>query len=344
MSLGNILVTGGAGYIGSHACKALARAGYTPVVIDNLVYGHPWAVQWGPLIVGDVGDESLVDRVVREHSIRAVIHFAAYAYVGESMTAPERYFANNVTKTLGLLEVLRRRGVGSFVFSSTCATYGVPTRLPIDESHPQSPVNPYGESKLFVEKALNWYGVAHGLRSAALRYFNAAGADPAGEIGEAHDPETHLLPLVIETALGRQEFVRVFGSDYDTVDGTAVRDYIHVTDLAEAHVRALSYLLAGGESVQLNLGTSSGHTVRQVIDAVSRHAGVPVPTRTEPRRDGDPPALVADASAARRVLDWVPRHSSLDEIVATAYAWHVARRELLIDSGPAMAAATVSAS
>jgi len=322
-----VLVTGGAGYIGSHTCKALAQAGFVPVTVDNLVYGHRSAVRWGPFIEGDLADRELLDQVIREHPIRAVIHFAAYAYVGESMYAPGRYFENNVGNTVNLLEAMRGRGVEPIVFSSTCATYGMPETLPIDESHPQRPVNPYGESKLFVERALHWYGVAHGVRSAALRYFNAAGADPEGEIGEDHDPETHLVPLVIETALGRREAIDIFGTDYATPDGTAIRDYIHVTDLAEAHVLALHHLLAGGVDLRLNLGTGRGHSVREIIDAVARYAGAPVPSRDCPRRPGDPAELVADATRAGQRLQWEPRWSSLERIVETAWRWHEKRAE-----------------
>jgi UDP-glucose-4-epimerase GalE len=321
-----VLVTGGAGYIGSHTCKALARAGFVPVTLDNLVYGHRWAVRWGPFVEGDLADQALLRRVITEHRIAAVIHFAAFAYVGESMTAPGKYFENNIANTLGLLETMRSLDVRTIVFSSTCATYGVPQHLPIDESHPQHPVNPYGESKLFVERALHWYGVAHGIRSAALRYFNAAGADPEAEVGEEHDPETHLIPLVIAAAMGQRPAVEIFGTDYATPDGTAVRDYIHVTDLAEAHVLALQKLLANGGDMRLNLGTGRGHSVHEVIEAVERQAGQPIPTRYGPRRPGDPPELVADPALARQVLDWRPRHSSLEDIVATAWAWHRKRR------------------
>jgi UDP-glucose-4-epimerase GalE len=320
----SVLVTGGAGYIGSHTCKALQRAGFTPVTFDNLVYGHREAVRWGPFIEGDLADRELLARVMREHAVTAVVHFAAYAYVGESMQFPEKYFSNNVVNTLNLLEAMRDCGVGNIVFSSTCATYGFPERIPIDEQHPQNPVNPYGESKLFVERALKWYGVAHGLKSVSLRYFNAAGADADAEIGEDHDPETHLIPLVIEAALEQRPHIEIFGSDYPTPDGTAIRDYIHVTDLGNAHVKALEYLLAGGDSVALNLGTGNGYSVREVITAVERVSGRPVPAKLSPRRAGDPAELVADAGKARQLLGWTPEHSSLDNIVSTAWSWHSA--------------------
>lgn len=319
-----VLVTGGAGYIGSHTCKALAAAGYLPVTIDNLVYGHEWAVRWGPFVRGDVGDTALLERVIRGHRVEAVVHFAAYAYVGESMAEPGKYFRNNVTHALALLETMQSLGVKNLVFSSTCATYGVPETIPIGEDHPQHPVNPYGESKLFVERAMHWYGLAHGLRSVALRYFNAAGADPDGEIGEEHDPETHLVPLAIAAALGKGPELRIFGTDYATPDGTAVRDYVHVADLASAHVKALDHLLRGGESLALNLGTGTGHSVREVIAAVERASGRRVPVVEAPRRLGDPPQLVAAPGRSMQVLGWQPEFSDIDTIVSTALRWHAA--------------------
>lgn len=324
MSTRSILVTGGAGYIGSHTCKALAAAGYTPVSFDNLVYGHPWAVRWGPLVEADLADRAAIERVLRAHSIEAVIHFAAYAYVGESMADPGKYFRNNITNTLNLLDAMHATGVSKIVFSSTCATYGIPQAVPIAEDHPQRPVNPYGESKLFIERALYWHGKAHDLRWMALRYFNAAGADVDNEIGEDHDPETHLIPLTIETALGRRDALQVMGTDYPTPDGTAIRDYIHVADLADAHVRALHYLQAGGESAALNLGTGKGHSVREVVAMVERITGRKVNALDAPRRAGDPPALVAAPGQAEKLLGWQPRHSDLETIVQTAYRWHSA--------------------
>lgn len=319
----SILVTGGAGYIGSHACKALAAQGFIPVTFDSLEHGHRSAVRWGPLVQGHLGDDAALCRTMRDHAVEAVIHFAAYAYVGESMQEPGRYFRNNVAGTLSLLEAMRSCDVEQIVFSSTCATYGLPSTVPIDESHAQQPVNPYGESKLFIERALHWYGAAHALRSVALRYFNAAGADADGEIGERHEPETHLIPSIIEAALGKRAAIDVFGTDYPTPDGTAIRDYIHVTDLADAHVRALRYLRGGGESACLNLGTGNGYSVREVIAAVSACAGRPIPIRECARRPGDPPVLVADSDLARRVLAWEPACSDLEEIVATAWRWHL---------------------
>ena len=318
----SVLVTGGAGYIGSHACKALAEAGYNPVTLDNLVHGHRWAVRWGPFVRGEVADEGLVRRVLREHRIEAVIHFAGFGYVGESMLAPGKYFQNNVSGSVALLNAMRAEDVNCVVFSSTCATYGIPQRVPIDEDHPQHPVNPYGESKLAVERMLDWYGAAHGLRHAALRYFNAAGADADGDTGEEHDPETHLIPLAIEAALGRRPPLQIFGADYPTPDGTAIRDYIHVTDLAVAHVEALRRLQAGAANLRLNLGTGRGHSVREVIAAIEDVGGRAVPVTEAPRRAGDPPALVAASGRAAASLGWAPRHSDLRNVVATAWHWH----------------------
>jgi len=318
----NVLVTGGAGYIGSHTCKSLSRASYLPVVLDNLVSGHRWAVKWGPFVEGNLADGDLLHQVMREHQIQAVVHFAAYAYVGESVQVPEKYFRNNVINTLNLLEAMRAADVRRIVFSSSCATYGLPEIVPIREDAPQRPVNPYGESKLFVERALHWLGNAYGLRWAALRYFNAAGSDPDAELGEDHDPETHLIPLAIQSALGRRPYVEVYGTDYDTPDGTAIRDYIHVTDLAEAHVLALSHLLDRDDSLAVNLGTGQGHSVREVIHVVESVSRRSVLLREGARRPGDPPTLVADASRARELLDWQPRHSSLMNIVGTAFDWH----------------------
>jgi UDP-arabinose 4-epimerase len=318
----SVLVPGGAGYIGSHTCKALAAAGYLPVTLDNLVYGHRDAVRWGPLVQADLADRAGIERVLRDHRISAVVHFAAYAYVGESMADPGRYFQNNVTCSLNLLDAMHATDVRRLVFSSTCATYGIPDAVPITEDTPQRPVNPYGESKLMVERAMHWHGVAHGLKSIALRYFNAAGADAAGELGERHDPETHLIPLAIDAALGLAPPLKVMGTDYDTPDGTAVRDYVHVTDLADAHVRALAHLERGGASAALNLGTGQGRSVRDVIAMVERITGLKVPRTDAPRRAGDPPVLVAAPGRARALLGWQPAWSDLETIVRTAAAWH----------------------
>lgn len=320
-----VLVAGGGGYIGSHTAKILRRLGFDPVVFDSFCTGHRCAVRWGPLVEGDLADVKLIRSAVKDYQIKAVIHFAASAYVDESMRNPRKYFRNNVANTLHLLDAAMDAGVNYFVFSSSCATYGLPERLPIPEDHRQHPVSPYGETKLCVERVLHWYGAAHGLNWTSLRYFNAAGADPDGESGENHDPETHLIPLAIFAAIGKTHPLDVLGVDYPTPDGTAVRDYVHVTDLAEAHGLALAYLLEGGKSRGLNLGTGSGHSVREVIAAVERVGGRRVPTRQAPRRPGDPPILVADATAAHRLLGWQPRFPDLDVIVETAWSWHTSR-------------------
>ncbi|HEY4393695.1 MAG TPA: UDP-glucose 4-epimerase GalE [Polyangia bacterium] len=319
---GSILIVGGAGYIGSQTAKLVAAAGHRPVVFDNLVYGHRWAVKWGPLVEADLADPAAIRRALEEHAVKAVIHFAAYAYVGESMTDPGKYFRNNVAGTINLLDAMVATGVRDVVFSSTCATYGEPEQVPINEDHPQRPVNPYGESKLMVERMLRWYGQGHGLRYAALRYFNAAGADPGGELGEEHAPETHLIPLAIAAAHGQGGPLSIFGTDYPTPDGTAVRDYIHVADLAEAHIRALAVLDNGAPELRLNLGTGRGSSVREVIRAVERASGRTVPVREVGRRAGDPPVLVADARRAGELLGWKPRYAALDEIVTHAVRWH----------------------
>ena len=316
----SVLIVGGAGYIGSQTAKVVAAAGLEPVVFDNLVYGHEWAVKWGPLVRGDLADRALLVDVMKRHRVDAVIHFAAYAYVGESVTNPRKYFGNNVTGSLNLLDAMLDAGVRDVVFSSTCATYGEPQRVPIAEDHPQNPVNPYGESKLAVEKMMHWYANAYDFRYAALRYFNAAGADPDGEVGEVHDPETHLIPLAIEAAVGAGE-LSIFGTDYPTPDGTAIRDYIHVADLADAHVRALAKLRGGTKALRLNLGTGQGHSVRAVVASVSKITGRPVRSREVGRRAGDPPALVADARQAGEVLGWKPRYPELDVIVEHAVRW-----------------------
>ncbi len=316
-----VLVTGGAGYIGSHACKTLARAGYRPVVFDDMSRGHRAAVRWGPLVEGELADRAKLIGALKAHHISAVVHFAAYAYVGESVTDPAIYYRNNVVGTLSLFEAMRETGVDRIVFSSTCATYGTPAGVPISETAPQLPVNPYGETKLAIERALRWYGQAYGLRWSSLRYFNAAGADPDGEIGERHDPETHLVPLVLQTALGERPQIDIYGTDYPTPDGTAIRDYIHVQDLAEAHLRALEYLAAGRQSVALNLGTGRGHSVREVIRAAEAVSGRQISCRETARRPGDPPALVADPSRAAELLGWRARLSDLETIIRTALVW-----------------------
>jgi UDP-arabinose 4-epimerase len=317
-----VLVTGGAGYVGSHACKALARAGFVPVTYDNLSNGHEWAVRYGPLERGDILDRQALDVAIARHAPVAVLHFAALAYVGVSVSDPATYYRNNVAGSLNLLEAMKDAGIGAIVFSSTCATYGVPPPAPISEGTPQHPINPYGATKLVVEWMLRDFAHAYGLRYAALRYFNASGADPDNEIGEAHFPETHLIPLALDAASGRGGELSVFGDDYDTPDGTCIRDYIHVSDLADAHVLALEALLAGMASNAFNLGNGNGFSVRDVLGAIRRATGLEVPHRIAPRRAGDPALLVADASRARDVLGWRPRHDDLDEIIRTAWAWH----------------------
>jgi UDP-glucose-4-epimerase GalE len=321
-----ILVTGGAGYVGSHACKALAAAGYTPVAYDNLGRGHRELVRWGPLEVGDLADRARLDEVFARHRPEAVMHFAAFAYVGESVQDPALYYRNNVGGTLELVEATRRAGIKALVFSSTCSTYGVPARMPIDEDTPQRPINPYGATKLAIERMLADYGAAYGLRSASLRYFNAAGCDPDGETGELHDPETHVIPRVLMAAAGEIEHVEVFGTDYPTPDGTCLRDYIHVADLARGHVQALDYLQRGGATTAVNLGTGRGFSVREVIAAAEQVTGRRIPVREAPRRPGDPPVLVADPARARALLGFAPRYTELAPMVATAWRWHTRQR------------------
>ena len=313
-----VLVTGGAGSIGSHACKALAQAGFLPVAYDDLRAGHREAVRWGPFIEADLADRSRLEESLRRHEIQAVMHFAASASVPDSLIRPELYFQNNVGNMLILLETMRARGVAHMVFSSSAATYGTPELAPIPEDAPKAPINPYGETKLIGERMLHWWGSVHGLRHASLRYFNACGADPDGEIGEAHEPEGHLIPLALDAALGWRDCIQVFGTDYATPDGTAIRDYIHVQDLAKAHVCALQQLFAEGPSGAFNLGTGIGHSVREVLAAVARVTGHAVPQREAPRRPGDPPILVADPARAKLLLRWSPVMSDLDTIVATA--------------------------
>ncbi len=317
-----ILVTGGAGYVGSHCCKAFAEAGWKVVVFDNLSRGWRNLVRYGDLIEGDILDRAALDDAIARVKPDAVAHFAAFAYVGESVSDPGLYYRNNTLGTLNLIEAMRDAGVDKLLFSSTCATYGVPTKTPIDETHPQSPINPYGWSKLFVEQILSDFSTAHDLRYVALRYFNAAGADADGEVGERHEPETHAIPLIIEGALKPDYVFTIFGDDFDTRDGTGLRDYIHVTDLADAHRRAVDYLLDGGASNIFNLGTGVGTTVAEIAEAVERIGGKPVARKVGPRREGDPPALVAAADKARTILGWEPQHSSIDNIIATAWRWH----------------------
>jgi UDP-arabinose 4-epimerase len=317
-----VLITGGAGYIGSHTCKALVFANYLPVSLDNLVHGHEWSVKWGPFIKGDTSDPHVLNRVFETYHPKAVLHFAAFAYVGESINDPGKYYRNNVAGALTLLEAMRHHGCLQIVFSSSCATYGIPGEVPISESHPQRPISPYGWSKFMVEQVLRDFEKAHGIRHVSLRYFNAAGADPEGELGEDHVPETHLIPLVIQAALGQTPYVEIYGTDYPTPDGTAVRDYIQVMDLAEAHLLALNYLSNGGNSIVLNLGTGRGYSVREIIKAVEDIARRPVSVRKTNRRSGDPPVLVAESYLAAKILGWQPRYSDLHTILDTAWRWH----------------------
>lgn len=320
----SVLVTGGAGYIGSHTAKALARSHYRPVVIDNLSSGRAHNVKWGPFVRADISDTKAVRSVLKEYRIESVVHFAGSTLVSESNTRPLAYFQNNLGGTLSLLEAMLQAGVQDIVFSSTCATYGLPNRVPITEDEPQKPINPYGESKLAVERVLRWMGEAGQIRWVALRYFNAAGADPEGELGEEHEQETHLIPLAIEAALGRRARLQIYGTDYSTPDGTAIRDYIHVTDLASAHLSALEYLKRGNESRAMNLGTGYGTSVREVVGTIQAASGKSVPANDAPRRIGDPPVLVASPELARKCLKWEPQHSSIESIIGTAWRWHSA--------------------
>ncbi len=317
----NVLVTGGAGYIGSHVCKALAAAGFVPVVYDNLSTGHAGAVRWGPLVQDDLLDRGALQRVMVEYRPLAVLHFASCVYVGESVEAPARYYRNNVVGALNLLDMARSAGNIPIVFSSSCAVYGIPRTLPITEQEPLLPVNPYGRTKLMIEQMLSDYAVAYGLRSVRLRYFNACGCDPDGEIGESRHPAIRLVPRAVLVAMRLEDELTVFGDDYPTPDGTAVRDYVHVCDLVQAHLAALRMLLSGGGDIALNLGTETGFSVRQVVDAVERVTGLEVRCRIGKRRPGDPAMLVADSSGARRVLGFASRHSDLDTIVRTTHAW-----------------------
>ncbi|MBD3885167.1 UDP-glucose 4-epimerase GalE [Phormidium tenue FACHB-886] len=322
-----ILVTGGAGYIGSHAVLALQQAGFGVIVLDNLVYGHRELVEAlkAELVVGDIGDRALLDQLFADRQIDAVMHFSAYAYVGESVSDPAKYYRNNVTATLTLLEAMVAANIKKFIFSSTCATYGIPKSVPIPEEHPQNPINPYGATKLMVERMLADFGVAYDLRSVCFRYFNAAGADPEGRLGEDHNPETHLIPLVLMAALGKRDAISVFGTDYPTPDGTCVRDYIHVTDLANAHVLGLQYLLNGGDSDVFNLGNGSGFSVKEVIEAAKQVTGREIKVVECDRRPGDPPALVGSSDKAKQLLGWQSEYADLHEILTHAWNWHQKR-------------------
>jgi UDP-glucose 4-epimerase len=328
MRNGVILVVGGAGYIGSHLVLALQESGYPVLVLDNLSRGHRDIVEdilGAKLVVGDIGDRAFLDEVFAVYPIVAVFHFAAYAYVGESLIAPNLYYQNNVANTLTLLEAMRKAGINQLVFSSTCAVYGVPEIIPIPEDHPRRPINTYGTSKSMAEQIIADYHAAYHLNYVCFRYFNAAGADPEGRIGEDHDPEPHLIPLILETALGRRDSIQIFGTDYPTEDGTCIRDYIHVCDLVKAHLFGLEYLFGGGESTVFNLGNGNGFSVRQVIETSKRVTGKSIRVVEKSRRLGDPPVLVGDAGKAKRLLGWHPHHRNLEEIMTHAWKWHCKR-------------------
>jgi len=318
-----VLVVGGAGYIGSHMVKRLRRAGYRPVVLDNLSQGRRGAVGDAPLIVGELGEDSVLDVIFQAWPIAAVMHFASYIQVGESVAQPATYYENNVSNTVALLRAMVRHDVRRFIFSSTAAVFGNPAYVPIDERHPKTPINPYGRSKLMVEQILDDFDAAYGLHSCCLRYFNAAGADPDGELGECHEPETHLIPLVLQAASGRRAAITVYGRDYDTPDGTCIRDYIHVQDLCDAHLLALQGLLAGDASSRFNLGNGAGYSIDQVIQAARRVTGRDIAVLDGPRRAGDPARLVADPTLAQTVLGWSPRFGDLDAIIAHAWGWEL---------------------
>ncbi|MHA1597597.1 MAG: UDP-glucose 4-epimerase GalE [Alphaproteobacteria bacterium] len=324
-----VLVTGGAGYVGSHACKEIAAAGFLPVTYDNLGRGNEWAVKWGPLERGDILDRDRVAAVLKAHQPVCVMHFAAYAYVGESVIEPSMYYRNNVGGALVLLEEMFRARIDKFILSSTCATFGIPETLPIPEDYPQAPVNPYGASKLMVERVLADYAQAHDFRPMILRYFNAAGADMDGDIGELHEPETHLIPLAIDAALGTGAALTVFGDDYPTPDGTCVRDYVHVSDLATAHTLTLKALLDGHRGGSYSLGTGTGTSVLEIIDAVERISGRRPAYEMGARRDGDPPELVAQCTRIKDEFGWEPKHSDIDTLIASALAW----KQKLVASG-----------
>ncbi len=320
-----ILICGGAGYIGSHTNKLLSQQGYDTVIFDNLVYGHKEAVKWGTFVQGDLKNQEEIEAMFQKYPIDAVLHFAAYAYVGESVREPEKYYYNNVVNTLNLLHVMRKHRCDKIIFSSTCATYGEPEKMPITEEMPQKPINPYGFTKMAVERILKDYHNVYGLEYAVLRYFNAAGADPDGEIGESHNPETHIIPLVLDAASGKRPDIKVFGTDYPTPDGSCVRDYIHVTDLAQAHLLALKYLENGGQSDFFNLGNEKGTSVLEVVDAVKRVTGRDFKVTLADRRPGDPAVLVGSSEKAKCVLGWKPEYADIDMIVRHAWEWHQRR-------------------
>ncbi len=322
----NILVTGGAGYIGSHILKALDEKGFNIIVYDNLSKGHEEAVLAGKLIVGDLEDEELLNRVFRDNKIEAVMHFAAFIEVGESVKEPLKYYQNNTSNTINLLKIMENNGVNKFIFSSTAAVYGNPETVPIPESEPIKPINPYGQSKAFVEKVLEDSSKAKDFKYVSLRYFNAAGADPLGRIGESHNPETHLIPLILKTAKGERESIKIFGTDYPTPDGTCIRDYIHVDDLADIHVRALEHLLNGGESDVFNCGYGYGFSVKEVVETAKKVTGIDFKVEEAPRREGDPAILVADSTKLKTKFGWIPKYNDLEYIIQTAWNWELNKR------------------
>ncbi len=317
-----ILICGGAGYIGSHVNKAFSQSGHRVIVFDNLIHGHREAVKWGSFVKGDLLEPSQLENVFIENKVDIVIHLAAYAYVGESVTEPEKYYYNNVVATLNLLKIMKKYGCKKIVFSSTCATYGIPKQIPITETMRQDPINPYGASKQMIERIFQDYHKAYGLKFVVFRYFNAAGADPEFEIGESHDPETHLIPLVLEAALGYRTQITVYGTDYETRDGSCIRDYIHVADLASAHLLAANYLAEGGKSDFFNLGNSCGTSVLEIIDVVKRITGKDFPVEFSKKREGDPAVLVGDSQKARKILGWEPEYDQVDTIVFHAWRWY----------------------
>ena len=318
----NILIVGGAGYIGSHINKLLANNGYNTIIYDNLSTGHKKLARWGEFILGDLSDTCQLDILFSKYDIDCVMHFAAFAYVGESVQNPEKYYQNNVSATLNLLKAMLKHNVKKFIFSSSCATFGEPEKMPIIENTPQNPINPYGRTKLMIEQVLQDYSDAYGLKYSALRYFNAAGCDKDGEIGEDHTPETHIIPLVLDAAMGRRDSITVFGEDYPTPDGSCIRDYIHVEDLAVVHKLAMEYLLDGGESSVFNIGTGVGNSVKELIAAAQKITGVDFKVNIGDRRPGDPPLLVASSDKARTVLGWEPKYTNIEDIIATAWNWH----------------------
>ncbi len=327
-SQNTILVTGGAGYIGAHAVLALQKAGYQVIVLDNLSYGHPELIQdrlQAELLVADISDRAFLDNLFATRQIDAVMHFAAFIAVGESVQEPAKYYRNNVVGTLTLLEAMIAANIKKFVFSSTCAVYGMPKEVPMTENHPIQPLSPYAASKRVVEQMLGDFDQAYGLKSVIFRYFNASGAEPTGLLGEDHDPETHLIPLALLTTLKKREFLSIFGTDYDTPDGTAVRDYIHICDLADAHILGLEYLLQGGESNLFNLGNGNGFSVREVIETTKKVTGLPLPVKEGDRRAGDAPILVGSSEKAQKILGWQPQYADLEKIISHAWQWHQQR-------------------